>query len=352
MRGEQKVLGSLWGRGPKGARLIFASPFPTTPIKCRTPFYVGTNFAASLIVKRRFYLVTLSTFLFAACGGITPREKLSPQASQPSNAVEQARFDEGHWLKIIVLDVGQGDAALLIAPTGEAALIDTGPPQTGAEAILKTMKELGLTQIQTIFISHHHEDHTGGLPLLLQTEWGKQAVVIDKTNAVVGRTLPFGEATVAMVAGNGEFGQTSLAPAAREDENNLSLALLIEYGTFRYFTDGDLPGGGGDPPYQTLDLESLVAPLVGDVDVILVPHHGSHTSTSENFLKTLRPEAAILSVGRENDFFHPHLVVLRRLEEAKVRLWPTDREGSICIVTDGHEYAVKPYGIDKCAPPL
>lgn len=312
----------------------------------------GTNFAVPFRVNLRPWLFIAPIFLFIACGGRPPRERSIPQASQPSIAAEQTRFDEGRWLKIIVLDVGQGDATLLAAPGGETALIDTGPPQTGAEIILKTMKELGIAQIQTIFISHHHEDHTGGLPLLLQTQWGKRAVVIDKTNVVTGRRLPLGEATVTMVAGNGEFGQTSLAPAAREDENNLSLALLVEYGIFRYFTDGDLPGGGGDPPYQTLDLESLVAPLAGDVDVILVPHHGSQTSTHETFLEILRPEAAILSVGRGNDFFHPHPAVVRRIEEAGIRLLRTDRDGSICITTDGREYAVKPYAVDKCAPPF
>lgn len=295
------------------------------------------------------------TLLLIHCGGAPHIDRQPFPAAEPASSPSPTE-----WFKIIVLDVGQGDATLLIAPEGDGALaaalapvlIDTGPPQTGSQAVLEVMKEQGFNSIRTIFISHHHEDHIGGLEALLKTEWGAQAAVIDKSNAKVGETLFFGKVLVHILAANGQIGNTFISDQARQDENNLNHALLIEYGTFRYFTDGDLPGGGGDPPYQTPDLESLVAPLVGDVNVILVPHHGSHTSTNENFLATLKPEVGILSVGIHNDYFHPHPSVLQRLEKSGLRLLRTDKEGSICIATDGEKYVVKPYAVDKCADPF
>lgn len=257
------------------------------------------------------------------------------------------------WFRIIVLDIGQGDATLLISPEEEVALIDTGPPQRGDQAVLSVLDDQNIKEIKTIFISHYHEDHFGGLEALQKNQHAVNATLIDKNNAHVGTALKLGSVTIYIEAANGQVGE----------ENALSLALLIEYGQFRYFTDGDLPGGGGDPPYQTIDLETPLAPLVGDVDIILVPHHGSHTSTNENFLKYLKPEVAIISLGNENDFYHPHPSVIRRLKEAGIKIYTTERgsltnengieivNDHICIVTDGETYLVKPYSVDKCSPP-
>lgn len=255
-------------------------------------------------------------------------------------------------MRIIVLDVGQGDATLLLSPENEAVLIDTGPPVTGPKAVRSVLEEQGVKEISRIFISHHHLDHAGGLDALLQAGWVSMENVIDKYNVVIGRRIPLGPAHIEITGGAGWIGQIPPPPDVGEDENSMSLALLVEYGGFRYFTDGDLPGGGGNPPYQTFDFESLLAPRVGDVDVILVPHHGSHTSTNQNFLDTLKPEVGIISVGVNNDYYHPHPSVLERLRKAGVIVHQTMQEGSICIVTNGETYFVKPYAVDKCAPPL
>lgn len=306
----------------------------------------------------RFLLILLAFFL-THCGS-----PLEIDRSQPRKEFAQTSVAKNPWFKIIVLDVGQGDATLLIAPEGKAAIIDTGPKTTGAKAILTVLKEQSVETIQSIFISHHHEDHTGGLEDILLELAFDRSQVIDKKNAEVGQTIALGSATLQIKAANGQIGNQRLVTGKELlEENNLSLALLVQYGEFRYLTSGDLPGGGGDPPYKTIDLESSLAPMVGDVDIFLVPHHGSHTSSNENFLNTLTPEIAIISLGNQNDFFHPHPSVMERLRAHHIQIYQTERgwlsdttrvtvmKDHICILSDGQTYEIKAYQIDKCSPP-
>ena len=308
-------------------------------------------------------------FIFlAGCGSATSEDFASAPANASENISALSTADpteattDKEWFRIVVLDVGQGDATLLIAPTGETALIDTGPPEKGPPAVAAAMQEMDLKKIDTIFISHHHLDHIGGLKDILEKPWASSAKVIDKTDAMVGSTIHVGNVVVHIEAANARIGNNTPPPNSQADENNLSLALLIEFGQFRYFTDGDLPGGGGSPPYQTIDLETPLAPLIGDIDVMLVPHHGSHTSSNANFLSVLKPKVAILSVGNDNDYYHPHPSTISHLKKIGAKIFQTERGslknregvevvgGSICILSDGVDYFVKAYAVDKCAP--
>lgn len=288
------------------------------------------------------------------CGSpfaITP----PPAWQEDSPTVEAAAST---WAKIIVLDVGQGDAALLITPSGEAVLIDTGPPELGAAAVLEVLSEQSVETIPYLFISHHHEDHDGGLAALLTNPLFSSAQVIDLANAPVGETLRLGDLAIEILGANGQIGEEVFET---DDENARSVALLIEYGAFSYLTSGDLTGGGGNPPYQTIDLETPLAALASDVDILHINHHGSHTSTNQNLLDGVTPEAAVISLGDNNDFFHPHPSVIERLLSAGIQVYQTERgwlesteginvvNGHICILTDGTTYEVEPYAKNKCA---
>lgn len=283
---------------------------------------------------------------------------------EPAIAVSQSV--EPKWFRIIVMDVGQGDATLLIEPGGESALIDTGPLITGTQTFQKIAEELNLKSVKMIFISHNHEDHVGSLSAVLEylEEKGIQPEVFTHDSISLHQIFALGKARFQVLASNGNINGHMIPVEQREDENNLSSALLVQYGEFRYLTSGDLPGGGGDPPYTTPNLEQYLAPAAGDVDIFLVPHHGSHTSSNDFFLDTIQPEVAILSVGDRNDFFHPHPSVIERLKARKIAIHQTQagflqdfenshiHNDSICILTDGEEYFVKSYSIDKCfAPP-
>lgn len=298
-------------------------------------------------------LVTLAACLIG-CG--------SPLAIDRSLLLENLATAEkpaAEWTKLIVLDIGQGDAAVLIAPSGETALIDTGPPERGAAAVLEVLVEQAVERVAYLIISHHHADHEGSLPALRNHSIFSQTQMIDPESAQVGATMHLGDVSIRTLGANGQMGD---ALFASDDPNALSVALFIEYGAFTYLTAGDLTGGGGNPPYQTIDLETPLAELAGDVDILHVNHHGSHTSTNQNLLDGVTPEAAVISVGDQNDFFHPHPSVINRLLAARVSIyqtergWLTDEEagavtiinGHLCILTNGETYQIEPYAEDKC----
>jgi hypothetical protein len=100
-------------------------------------------------------------------------------------------------------------------------------------------------------------------------------------------TLLFGQVEVTIIAANGCIAPDTCYGIDRHDENGHSLVIRIRYKDFVYMHMADLPGGGGRPPYQTVDIESLVAQGTGDTDVLFVGHHGSKTSTNETLLNAV-----------------------------------------------------------------
>lgn len=307
-------------------------------------------------------LLGIFCWIFPGCGPIDKAVRNIPIPGETTGTSATLQTSEKSLFRIIHLDVGQGDAALLIAPDQSAALIDTGPPEIGAQAVLSVLRDQKITTLQTIFISHDHLDHRGGLEEILRSAEGETAQIIDNTDLPVGGQIELGEVSIEILAGNGIIGEKKLSVEEKRDENNRSHALLTRFRRFRHFSAGDLPGGGGNPPYQTIDLETPLLPLLEDVDILKVSHHGSHTATFDPLLEALTPEVAVISVGDRNDFFHPHPSLIDRLLRHGIAVyqteegWPSnDREVSvfkdhICIVTDGENYRVKPYAVDRCAP--
>lgn len=308
--------------------------------------------------------------LLTSCGASIPSPPTKQTFSNANNSfkaptptADPAQAQEPSWLKIIVVDVGQGNATLIVTSDAKALLIDTGPPDTAAPKILQTAKDLGVQKIETIVLSHNHLDHTGGLDSLLKNPIAQGSTILDRDRARVGDILKMGAMEIDTLAVNGHVGLLNLSDKIHDDENSRSVAMLLKFGDFRYFTDGDLTGGGGEPPYQTGDFETALAPLVGHVDVLLAPHHGSNTGSNQTFVDTLNPDVVLFSFGDNNDYHHPHATTIDRYRKAHAKLYATEQgflpattdvhvvHGSICVVTDGRDYTVKPYAVDKCAPP-
>ncbi len=275
-------------------------------------------------------------------------------------------------LRITVLDVGQGDATMIIAPDGSSLLIDAGPPGAGVYTILPFFESKGIDETTHVVLTHFHDDHTGGLEEVLlgmdgvfgtddditikgglydhgqttDNEPGALPAWIETEFADIRQTLYPGELVdlgdvrvEVMAAGAGLKDGSAIDPGEPPDENALSIVLLIEYAGFRMLVPGDVTGGGGSPPYETPDVETALAPLVGDIDVLRVAHHGSNTSTNEAFLAATMPEVAIISVGDDNDHFHPHPSVIDRLIDAGIAVYQTERGSlfsEVPIVANGH----------------
>jgi competence protein ComEC len=265
-------------------------------------------------------------------------------------------------LKILVLDVGQGDATLIVGPTGRGFLIDTGPEELGEEKILPTLKKEGIERLDALLLSHFDIDHIGSAASLLK-EIHPPLAILDRGDSTQqdhplyldylkqaqghrqkvapGEVFELGsEAKATVVVVGGLFANGDKSHLNPDEENEASIGRLIEYGLFRYFTAGDLAGGGAPGGYETKNLEDSVGDIIGDIDILHLSHHGSDSSSQETFLDKTTPEVAVVSVGTDNPYHHPAEEVINRLEENSINLYRTDRDGDIAILSDGERYRI------------
>jgi beta-lactamase superfamily II metal-dependent hydrolase len=237
-------------------------------------------------------------------------------------------------LRFTTLDIGQGDAAVLIAPGGCVALFDGGP--TGSGATIKAyLKSLGVTNIDMAFVSHMHADHLGGID---EVDVGTDAVSIDavydhggtynssshddyashfsgRRNTVYrGQSFSLcGQVTLTVVAANSNG-------ISSTDENTKSVTVKISYGEFDALVGGDLT--------STPDVESTIINDVGQLELYKVHHHGSRTSSGNALLDATAPTVSFISVGRDNTYGHPTAECLDRLTAHGSDIWQTEDPAS------------------------
>jgi len=250
------------------------------------------------------------------------------------------------------IDVGQGDCSLIQTPSGKTILIDGGPEDpyydAGKERVVPYLAALGVKKIDAVFISHAHRDHIGGLPailssfpvdkvydsgyvypspiyekLLKQINTAKITYVIARAGMKV-ELDPLIEIKV-------------LAPPKNlpwDDPNNNSVVVQIKYKDIAFLFTGDIEADAEDSLIRQYryGLES---------QILKVPHHGSKTSSTDDFLDAVNPEVAVIQVGRGNRFGHPNANVLRRYKDFGVRLYRNDTDGTVIIETDGKVYEVR-----------
>ena len=235
-------------------------------------------------------------------------------------------------LRIDFLDIGQGDAILITAPTGEQMLIDGGPSGIELARQLSDVMAHWDRTIDVVVLTHPQEDHMGGLPELLDRFGVARQVIGGRVNdTATFRTLQGRVRTPqATVAGDtitlGELTFDVLWPPAGysgEDLNDASVVMRLRYGDVTLLLTGDI---------QAEAQASLVAQESVSATLLKVPHHGSRTSDPD-FLASVAPSIAAIQAGRDNRFGHPHKETLAAL--AGARILRTDVHGRITIRTDG-----------------
>jgi beta-lactamase superfamily II metal-dependent hydrolase len=248
-------------------------------------------------------------------------------------------------LRIVFLDVGQGDATLVSGPDGSTMLIDGGNRDAGS-VVGAAVREQAGGRLDAVALTHTDADHLGGLVDLLRGDDGLAGTADDVVPAtrwighpdalcdsqlcaefrelrarfdapLVGDTVDLGGATVTVVGRDGDFGAG--VGAGVDEENERSLALVVSFAGRTVFIGGDLTGGG----LGSADVEAAAARATGPVDVLRLNHHGSATSSSEAFLRALQPRAVIVSVGTDNAYCHPAPAVLERLDALGAPVWAT-----------------------------
>jgi len=261
----------------------------------------------------------------------------------------------GGETELHVLDVGQGDAALLRTPAGNWLLLDAGPAWDGGDAgrstILPYLRKRG-GSLEAFILSHPHTDHVGGAASVLaelepRIYWdaafagGSLAYIASLASARAEgiewrRVRPGDAATIDGVK------ITFLAPDSAwtvglTDPNLASTVTMIEYGVVRFLLVGDA---------ELAEEEWLLREYPDRLraDVLKVGHHGSSTSSSDAFLAAVRPRAAVISVGARNTYGHPSNDVLRALGNVGAEVLRTDQSGTIIARTNGTRLEIEAEG--------
>ena len=227
--------------------------------------------------------------------------------------------------RVVVLDVGQG-LAVLVEDGTAAVLVDAGPPDGAVLAALSESRVRG--DIDALILTHDDIDHTGGATELLRRH--QVGAVLSgwdagpaSTRVDIGDRLRLSERVVIEVLSP----PVVTATHAHESDNDRSLVLLVTIGERRLLLTADIEAAAEEWLVRSgLDLRA---------DVLIVPHHGSNTSSTPAFIEAVQPSLAIVSAGADNAHGHPHAAILGRYAAADVPIVRTDERGSIEVRTDG-----------------
>jgi competence protein ComEC len=217
-----------------------------------------------------------------------------------------------HGNRLMVCDVGQGDAIVLQTQKGSIVLVDGGPGDSVLTCLGQAMPFWDRT-IEMMMLTHAHADHETGLRIVEERLHVEEDFTRDTSALRVGQQWKIDETTLTLLANETDLG--------KQDLNDQSLVLLWETPTSRVLLTGDA---------SARVEERVIARWKDlDVDLLKVGHHGSKTSTSEAFLLATQPEFALISAGLKNRFGHPDRVVLERLRQKNVAIWETRTAGII-----------------------
>lgn len=237
------------------------------------------------------------------------------------------------WL-MVACDVGQGDALVVRTGTDQAIMIDTGPDPIAADGCLR---DLGVSTVPLVVLTHLHADHAGGLAGVLRS----RSVGAIQTGPLPGpdpalaevRAVAAGSGVPTLTAAVGEVREVAgvrvevLWPAeptrgTRSDANNSSVVLRVTSGSVSILFTGDV---------EIEAQRGLVRSGVDlRADVLKVPHHGS-AYQDNGFLAAVDASLAVISVGADNDYGHPAPVLLAELTSLRMQIMRTDQDGAVAV---------------------
>jgi competence protein ComEC len=258
------------------------------------------------------------------------------------------------YLEVTVLDVGQGDSIIIETPNGNNYLIDGGGYRTekstkiSDDILLPALYANNISKLSGAFITHNHVDHSQGIEELVDEKFPidtlfmsintnnekllneKNVCLLKKGSLIQGSD----GVTLEVLSPDG-----NLQALDDDHQNNGSLVILLSYKAINFLFCGDI---------EKEVEEKLVSDIKEkdpdrDIQMIKIPHHGSKTSSTEAFIKAVDPELAVISVGRYNTFGHPNLEVINRLNNEKIQILRTDKNGAVELVTNGEWVRYKTY---------
>ncbi len=262
-------------------------------------------------------------------------------------------------LEIIFIDVGQGDSTLVITPNKKTILIDApGIPywskiyslEPAENIVLDYLYSRNINKLDFIIVSHPHGDHFGGMFDILNSLKIENFIdngyvegdpnYVNLLEIVDKKEIPYDQLKEGdfLEIDNEVFIKVFFPPKKGfifEGANNSSLVFKLLYGNFSILFTADIE----------VEVENyLCSKYKKEIKsvVLKVPHHGSRTSSSSRFIKTVSPEAAVIMCAKNNPFGHPHQEVISRYLKFKIELYRTDIDGDIKILTNGKQYTIIP----------
>lgn len=311
------------------------------------PVWLGVAFAATLIAA-----AVARGKWWRAATGLAVAALLTLLVWQPF----PPQYHPGQ-LEMTAIDVGQGDSILVVFPDGKRLLMDGGgipdfghntrsQLDIGEDVVAPYLWEREFRRVDVVALSHAHADHIAGLPAVVgdfhpselwtgatpdEPLWRKLRQAAMKNGV---RIQPL-QAPAHFAFGGAEI--EVLAPLADyipgdSAKNNDSLVLRIRYGRHSFLLSGDVE--------KQVERRMLEEGEIQLTDVLKVGHHGSRTSSTEEFLTAVSPVFAVISVGFENSYGHPNRDVLNRLAAHQTVVYRTDQDGLVSIRTDGQRFYV------------
>jgi len=291
-------------------------------------------------VSQAIISILLGVLLLTASVSCGVSLELKPSLSSPAFSQQ----DQSNIFKVHFLDVGQAECILIQAPSGKNMLIDAGN-NADWDIIHAYLEREGISKLDIVVGTHPHEDHIGSLDKVINTYEIGQVVMPRKTattqtykdvlTAITKNGMKITTAKAGLSLDLGEDVTTTLiAPNSSdyEDTNNYSAVLRIEYGETSFLFTGDAESKS--------ESEMITSGYPLQADVLKVGHHGSAYSTSAAFINKVQPKIAIISVGEENGYGHPHQETLTRLSKIGTKVLRTDLQGTIVMVTDGEKVRI------------
>lgn len=249
-------------------------------------------------------------------------------------------------LEVHFIDVGNADC-IFIRQQDKTLLIDAGESTT-YDRVKDYLLDYGVTRLDMVVATHPHADHIGGMPFILEDFEVGQFIMSFMPDSATPTTkgylrmlelldeknVTICEAKVGDVYELGTARLQILGPIEETtDKNNMSVITRLTFGDRAFLFTGDAESG--------VEKDLVESGYDLTADVMKLGHHGSKTSNSSRLLSAVSPQCVVATCGKDNDYGHPSLEVLRRLEAMDITLYRADVSGHIVITSDGEKFTVR-----------